>query len=336
MPSLLPPEYLLLALFLESIFWGINAVTLGFCLEALLRTQNRWKRGAEISKPMLFFAVLMGCVATFDTGTSFVLSLRTLAFHDGFLGPNLPVEDSSGWLGVMGTVDVIVQTVLGDSMLIYRCWIVYGRSWLAILVPVILTVAGLVCIGFTIFLEVTLPATSYLAGPYKRVLISTWVLTICINVTTTSLILLRIWRVDRQSADLQLSRKSTSSASPSSYQTARRIVIDSGLMHTTVATATAIVYICGSNGYAALTGIDVQMIAISFNLILIRVHQKRAAALRQCSDFERPPASTLRFGVLHRTSPSADTALGDLESNHNTRSFGVNSDGILDVSTSSN
>ncbi|KAJ7239645.1 hypothetical protein C8J57DRAFT_1564694 [Mycena rebaudengoi] len=133
-----------------------------------------------------------------------------------------------------------------------------------------------------------------------------------------------------------LSRKSTSSASPSSYQTARRIVIDSGLMHTTVATATAIVYICGSNGYAALTGIDVQMIAISFNLILIRVHQKRAAALRQCSDFERPPASTLRFGVLHRTSPSADTALGDLESNHNTRSFGVNSDGILDVSTSSN
>ncbi|KAJ6559624.1 hypothetical protein B0H19DRAFT_1069366 [Mycena capillaripes] len=318
MPSLLPPEYLLLALFLESIFWGINAVTLGFCLEALLRTQNRWKRGAEISKPMLFFAVLMGCVSSFDTGTSFVLGLRTLAFHDGFRGSNLPVEDSSGWLGVMGTVDVIVQTVLGDCMLIYRCWIVYGRSWLAILVPVILSVAGFVCIGFTIFLEVTLPATSYLAGPYKP------------------LILLRIWRIDRQSADLQLSRKSTSSAAPSSYQTARRIVIDSGLMHTTVATATAIVYICGSNGYAALTGIDVQMIAISFNLILIRVHRKRAAALRPRSDLERRPASTLRFGVLHRTSPTADTALGDLESNHNTRSFAVNSDSILDVSTSSN
>ncbi|KAJ6530586.1 hypothetical protein B0H19DRAFT_1273588 [Mycena capillaripes] len=198
----------------------------GFCLEALLRTENRWKRGAEISKPMLFFAVLMGCVSSFDTATSFVLSLRTLAFHDGFWGPNLPVEDSSGWLGVMGTVDVIVQTVLGDSMLNYR-----------------------------------------------------------------------------------------------SYQTARRIVIDWGLMHTTVATATAIVYICSSNGYAALTGIDVQMIAISFNVILIRVHRKRAAALRPRSDFERPPASTLRLGVLHRTSPSDDTALGDLESNHNTRSL---------------
>lgn len=87
-------------------------------------------------------------------------------------------------------MDVIVQTVLGDIMLIYRCWIVYGRSWLAIAVPVLLAIAGLACIGLSIFLEVTLPAASQFSSPYKQVVISTWALTICINVITTCLCLL--------------------------------------------------------------------------------------------------------------------------------------------------
>ncbi|KAF7352266.1 hypothetical protein MVEN_01190300 [Mycena venus] len=335
MTSLLPAESQLLAQFLECIFWGLNIVTLGFCLQALLRTQNRWKRAEEISKPMLCVAIFMGCVATFDMCLTFVINLNAFVFYDGPGGPKAAFDNTSGWLDVMGTVDVIVQTVLGDVMLIYRCWIVYGRSWLAIAVPVIFAIAGLVCIGLTIFLEITLPAASQFSSPYKQVVISTWALTICINVTTTSLILWRIWRVDKQNIGLHLSQNSASAASKSPYHNARRIIIESGLMYTIVATTTAIVYICGSNAFAPLTGIDVQMIGIAFNLILIRVHRNRAAALKPHSVFGQPPASTLRFGVCPETSLPSDTALGDMESNHSLDSarFGGR-EGNSDVSTS--
>ncbi|KAJ7119029.1 hypothetical protein C8R44DRAFT_536202, partial [Mycena epipterygia] len=282
----------LLSQLLESIFWGVYVVTLGFCLKELLRTQNRWKKAAEISKPMLAVTILMGVIATFDLCLTFVINLNAFVFYDGPGGPKAAFDNTSGWLDVMGSTDVILQTVLGDVMLIYRCWIVYGRSWLAIAVPIILAIAGLICIGFTIFLEVTLPAASQFSSPYKQVVISTWALTICINVITTSLIVFRIWRVDRQNSGL-LSQNTISLSSKSPYHNARRIIIESGLLYTTVATGTAIVYISGSNAFAPLTGIDIQMIGIAFNLILIRVYRNRAAALNPRSVVRRP-ASSLR------------------------------------------
>ncbi|KAJ7462009.1 hypothetical protein FB451DRAFT_1496366 [Mycena latifolia] len=267
MASLSPAESQLFAQLLESIFWGIYVVSLGFCLKALLRTQNRWKRSNEISKTMLVVVIIMGCIGTFD------------------MGPKAAFDNTSGWLArYHGTVDVILQTVLGDVMLIYRCWIDYGRSWLAVAVPVILAIAGLVCIGLTIFLEVTLPAASQFANPYKQVAISTWALTICTNVITTY----------RQNAGL-LNQNTIFLSSKTAYHNARRIIIESGLMYTTVATVTAIVYISGSNAFAPLTGIDVQMIGIAFNLILIRAHRNGVAALNPRSA-TRPPVSTLRFG----------------------------------------
>ncbi|KAJ6566306.1 hypothetical protein B0H19DRAFT_871660, partial [Mycena capillaripes] len=261
---------------LESIFWGIYVVTLGFCLKALLRTQNRWKRPAEISKPMLVVTVLMGCIATFDMCLTFAINLNAFVFYHGPGGPKAAFDNTSGWMDVMGTIDVIAQIVLGDIMLIYRCWIVYGRSWIAIIVPVILAIAGLVCIALSIFLEVTLPAASQFDTSYKQVVVSTWALTICINVVTTSLILFRIWSVDRLNVGL-ISQNSAPRSANSPYHNAKRIIIESGLLYTTMATVTASAYISGSNAFAPLTGIDVQMIGITFNLILIRVHRNRAA-----------------------------------------------------------
>ncbi|KAJ7695280.1 hypothetical protein B0H14DRAFT_3042464 [Mycena olivaceomarginata] len=292
--SLSPAEPLLLTQFFESIFWGLYVITLSFCLKALLRVpgQNRWKRPAEISKPMLVHRDVRYVL-------DLAINLNAFVFYDGPGGPKAAFDNTSGWMDVMGTVDVILQTVLGHIMLIYRCWIVYGRSWVAITVPVILAIAGLV----------TLPSASQFANPYKQVVVSTWALTICINVITTSLILFRIWRVDRMNAGFL-----DQSTANGPYRHSKRIIIESGLLYTIVATVTASVYISGSNAFSSLTGIDVQMIGIAFNLILIRVYRNRAAELRPNND--RRPVSSLRF-VSPDASRPTETAFGDLGSNHN-------------------
>jgi hypothetical protein len=86
----------------ESIFWGIYVCTLGFCLKALLRTQNRWKKSAEISKPMLAVTIVMGCVATFDVFLTFVINLNAFALYDGPGGPLDAINNTAGWMDVMG------------------------------------------------------------------------------------------------------------------------------------------------------------------------------------------------------------------------------------------
>ncbi|KAJ7613535.1 hypothetical protein FB45DRAFT_802866 [Roridomyces roridus] len=305
----------LLTQFLECIFWGIYIVTLGFCLRALLR----WKTNSgEISKTMLVVTLLMACVATFDMVLTFLINLNAFVFYDGPGGPKAAFDNTSGWMDIMGSVDVILQTILGDIMLIYRCWLVYGRSWIAISVPIVLAIAGLVCVALSIFMEITLPSASQFDTPYKQVVVSTWAITICINVITTGLILLRIWRVDRNNSELWEDQKG-------SYNAAKRIIIESGLLYTTVATTTAAVYIAGSDAFAPLTGIDVQMIGIAFNLILIRVYRNRAAELRRSSDRPdcggtrergRQAASSLRFVTPDRSRTLEIVSDGDLEANY--------------------
>lgn len=70
-----------------------------------------------------------------------------------------------------------------------------------------------------------------------------------------ALILFRIWRVDRLNAGLISQSATTRSAKHGPYHNAKRIIIESGLLYTTVATITASVYISGSNAFAPLTAI---------------------------------------------------------------------------------
>ncbi|KAJ7879443.1 hypothetical protein B0H13DRAFT_2300539 [Mycena leptocephala] len=99
-----PAKSQLLTQLLESIFWGIYVVTLGFCLKALLRTQNRWKRPAEMCKPMLVVTILMGCIATFDMCLTFAINLNAFVFYDGSGGPKAAFDNTSGRMDVMGTI----------------------------------------------------------------------------------------------------------------------------------------------------------------------------------------------------------------------------------------
>ncbi|KAJ7061150.1 hypothetical protein C8F01DRAFT_1288369 [Mycena amicta] len=315
-----PTEAQLYTQLLEAIFWGFHIVSLVFCLKALLRSpKGGWKRSKEISKVMLCVVLLMACIGTFDLGLTFAVNLNALVFYTGPGGPDAAFNNTSGWMDLMSVIDVILQISLGDVMLIYRCFIVYGRSWRAIAIPVLLAVTGLVLIILVIFFQVTLPPGAQFASPYKELTIATWAITISINIVTTGLIIYRIWRVDRVHLEVM------NVASRHTYRNAQRVIIESGLMSTTVTGITVILYISGSGAFSPLTGIDIQMVAIAFNLILIRVYRNRALGEREAtrtnptlggpgSGRTRTPAtgqrSTLRFAPAFPSSSGAgDTIL---------------------------
>ncbi|KAF7296895.1 hypothetical protein MIND_00921300 [Mycena indigotica] len=292
--SLSQAEAQLYTLLVESIFWGLHVVSLVFCLRCLLRVEDRWKKAAEISKVMLCVVLLMACIGTLDLVMTMAANLNTLAARDG---PGNSFN-SSGWIDIIGVVDVIVQIILGDVMLIYRCFIVYSRSWRTILVPLVLACCGIVLIILVIFFQITLPSGAQLASPYFQLTIAAWAMTISINIITTGLIIYRIWSVDRNNLQLM------NVANRHVYRNAQRVIIESGLLSTTVTAITVVVYITGSQVFSPLTGIDIQVVAIAFNLILIRVHHNRSLEARHATvtlGTSHPPVgpvarrSTLRF-----------------------------------------
>jgi hypothetical protein len=101
---------------------------------------------------------------------------------------------------------VILQTTIADVMLVggdppmssssfsfvammqvYRCWIVYGRSWLVIALPLLLVLGNAAVAGVVMYLEITLHAHALLnIRQLKPFGAAFWAMTIVINVLTTS------------------------------------------------------------------------------------------------------------------------------------------------------
>ncbi|KAJ7229817.1 hypothetical protein GGX14DRAFT_309977, partial [Mycena pura] len=269
-------EAQLLTQLFEAIFFGLYTVSLGFCLQALLRAPNGWKKTSEISKTMLVVTLLMGFFATFDLCLTFIENINALALYHGPGGSAEAFQQTASWIDLMGNINVISQTKLGDGMLIYRCWIVHGKSWSVVAPSSALLTAGFVVSALKIYLKATLPYGSQFSPGYYRLVTTGWALTICINVLTTGLIVYRIWNANiRNRAIESFSNTTTSKPGKTAYQNAIRIIIDSGFLYTSVAVMSAAAYISRSNAFTPLSAIDIQVIGITFNLILIRVNKVR-------------------------------------------------------------
>jgi hypothetical protein len=70
-------------------------------------------------------------------------------------------------------------------MLIYRCFVLYDRSWKAISGSLFLAISGIALVVASIYLQTTLAPGQQFSSPYKEVQIATWSTTIAINFLTS-------------------------------------------------------------------------------------------------------------------------------------------------------
>ncbi|KAF8626739.1 hypothetical protein AX15_004716 [Amanita polypyramis BW_CC] len=157
-----------------------------------------------------------------------------------------------------------------DAILIYRCWIVYGRTGRIIFLPVFLWLSSVVFSSYNVYLYASKNKESSLTD---KICDGFFACNIVINIYATTAIVYRIVRVTKGSV----------SRSKCLHRT-WRIVAEAGVPYTTstLINLTAIIltnrypkYIPYALLEAAADPINVTMAGISFNLILIRVGQQR-------------------------------------------------------------
>ncbi|KAF9016261.1 hypothetical protein BDZ89DRAFT_1166345 [Hymenopellis radicata] len=293
-------EAQLLGMFLESVFLGFFLITFVQCIAILLRDTSRsgWRSLRSINWPMLVVAILLFVFATLDVALSVVHNIQAFVFYSGEDGPTGDFSQISDWINIMRTVTVVFQTTIGDGMLIYRCWIVYERAWLVIAFPLTLWLTGMALDIWIIYVEETLRIrTLIVAAKLSPLITAFWVLTITLNITATSLIVLRLWKVDRESS-LYTYRSGSETGSSvltrarprSNLRRAMIIIIEAGAMYTAVAVIACGTYIGGSNAAYFTSDVEVQIVGIAFNLIIIRASQK--------IDFDRTTSSLVPLSVI--------------------------------------
>ncbi|TFK39236.1 hypothetical protein BDQ12DRAFT_744628 [Crucibulum laeve] len=254
-------------LFIQSLCFGVYLVTVGFTIPPLLRTGNRFRRSRELNWVMLFGA--LSCIfITFDMVLSFYHSLLAFVYTTGTDAATRSYTDISSWINVTKACPQILSNVFGDLMLIYRCWVVYDRSWLSISLSLLLWLGCLACGVRFIFLAGTLhvPALVYteVMFPYNAAF---WGVSVAVNIVTTGLLVWRLWTVDQEIAQYQTNH---SFQHESLLRHVMKIILESGIIYTISAFATFIAVITKSTSYYPMTALAISAVGIAFNLIIIR------------------------------------------------------------------
>ncbi|KAH9923659.1 uncharacterized protein B0H18DRAFT_1120304 [Fomitopsis serialis] len=129
-------ESKLVSIFVQSVLYG-NYMTLFFTTtKALL-----WKRpsGNPLRRNMLFVSFLMFGIATTHVATNF--SRIILAFINNVDAPGGPAaffNEMSNFTQMFGSTLYVAQTLLGDAMVLYRSYLVWGRKLWVIAFPFVL------------------------------------------------------------------------------------------------------------------------------------------------------------------------------------------------------
>lgn len=287
-------EAQIVALFMESITYGMYLVTLVICARALFFDAQGIKR--ILNWPMIVVMTLMAIFATLDVALGLRHNLEAFIYYSGPGGPEAEFDNISYWVNVMKTVDTQAMSLIGDGMLIYRCFVIYSRSWKIILLPILMWLADVACSVMIIFITATLRKDAVLSqqGLLKPFLLSFLIITIVLNFLTTGIIVWRIWSINKETAP-HVTQKTSHKVPRTRLEQTIRIIIESGMLYTLFVIITFICELAGSNAIYGTSCTMIQVVGISFNLIIIRVDQTNHSLSASFVDSAAPASHPLRL-----------------------------------------
>jgi len=180
----------------------------------------------------LFLVILMFTVATFYSTMTAAFEMRTITEDGAAPGLIAAFEDAPIWYTAMGATLFSLNILIADCIIIWRCWVVWGRSWLIIILPSLATLAGVVLAVLNAVGEVTIvKAKGHVPGKVPKEFITFnkpySILSLVTSLYATLLIIARIVMVQRHVGsgsrfDTKLVRR---------YSKAIELVVESALLY---------------------------------------------------------------------------------------------------------
>ncbi|KZT69509.1 hypothetical protein DAEQUDRAFT_737983 [Daedalea quercina L-15889] len=299
-PSAFPiDEAQLVSLFMESITYGIHAVTFTMCMYTWFT--DRRKRHSR-SWPWMSVAVILFAIGTLDVSFNFYHNLEAFLLYKGTGGAEAVFDRQSNWANVMRSVWARLSAMISDAALICRCYIVYAKfgqrwqvdakfvlRWTVAGLPVLLWLGATACaIGDIVMLSTLDSSCSIPDTPsLRQYLTGYYVMTLVLNVLATGLIVYRIWDVHHQTTAFVRHNWLGSDR----IANVIRIFVESALLYTVSVAVSVIVELAKSNAYYGTSDTSVELAGITFDLIIIRIWRgitaEQTPAFVQSLDRER-------------------------------------------------
>ncbi|KAI0266375.1 hypothetical protein BC834DRAFT_823587 [Gloeopeniophorella convolvens] len=259
---------------LEGILYGFSLFMFGVTLWVLIyrRTTKR------VNRIMVVISILLFVFSTMHIGIDIHRIVEGLVNNREFQpgGPAVWFEDPSQFTFVFKNAVYSFQTVTGDAVVIYRCYVVW-QSFYVIIFPLIMLLG--VCVAATGSVYACSQATLakggiFHASTYKWIT-AFYSSTLATNLLCTLLLVFRIWQINSR-----VSRKQHQS----NLWPVLTIIMDAGLLYSVTLMSALICFVRQSFGQFIVLDMVCPIISIAFYMIIIRVGLAMTPSPRSASD----------------------------------------------------
>ncbi|KAG2029202.1 hypothetical protein BDR03DRAFT_1018752 [Suillus americanus] len=254
---------------LEGILYGFSVLMFIGTIWAL--TYKRHMR--DVNRPITAVAVLLFVLSTAHIVVDIIQTEDGLVkYRDLFpSGPDAFFADVPSEIFVTKNVIFTLQTLLGDGVMIYRCFIVWQTVWV-IIAPSILwcsvTVAGLYSVyAFSQAAQSASNTETLFFEATHQWISAFYALTLATNLLSSGFLAFRIWKTERNVSTVRAMKVTTTSI--------LRVVIDAAILYSIALLCALISSVCSNNGAFVMIGILTPIISIVFYMVIIRIAMGR-------------------------------------------------------------
>ncbi|KAF9461351.1 hypothetical protein BDZ94DRAFT_1167831 [Collybia nuda] len=265
---------------LEAIAYGTYTVLFFISITVLI-----WKTPTQNTSNAYLFAAtcLMFSLCTVHFALNFNNVYNGLMVHPR---PHISEETK-----LLAGADMLfsITDFCSQSILIYRCYVVWGRTLWIIIIPLLINLATIACglalIGLVLSIDRAAPQAPEAIVPVG---LAGYAMSLCLNFIISALIVGRIWYHFHQTRHILEANRSLKRASA--------IIVESGLLFLIAQFTFVVLFAIKHPAQAVLVPVATQIYGISPTLIIVRVSIG--------SSFEQTsvPKLSLRFHSVKRQS----------------------------------
>jgi len=259
MGDLVYHEAVLVGIWLETLVYGIYVPLFFTCIWIVL-----YRRGVRpVNWKLLGPAIVMFILSTVHIG----VGIRRLI--EGFVqspNPALYYADLQRWKNVWSDAIYVTINLIGDSIVIYRCYVVWNYQKRVIVLPLLCLIGSVVTgIYAVIGFHYVKPGDTAFVMRISAFARADFVLSLVVNVMCTGLIAFHIWRSARFIGP-HLGRQHVGV-----YYGALAVIVESAAIYTLSMAIYIGLYVSEMNAQYVLYLVNTQIIGIVPTLILVRV-----------------------------------------------------------------
>lgn len=295
---------------LEGILYGFSLLMFMGTMWSLTYKQHV----QDINRPIAVVAILLLLLSTAH------IVINIIRVEDGLVryrdtypgGPVAFFADVSQETYVIKHSLYVLQTLLADGVVIYRCYVVC-QSFRVIILPSVLWCSVAVTGVNAVYSVSQSESTTGIFGKDTE----TWVMaffasTIATNVLSSGLLAYRIWTIERNVVTICASTKD-------SLMPIVRVLVDAAVLYSVALFIALICYLCSNNGEDVMVDMVMPIISIAFYMVLIRIAINRNHRYRSTvgtiveteqGDWQQYPMKPLQVHISHFTCSDSTSVHG--------------------------